>query len=507
LTVTSITRRHWTLLAAILAVAFAIRLWGLSWGLPNYWSGDEVHKRDASLGPHFPELSAPQPGFLYNALFVIYRIAGVVAPGLSGPDQIYLGRLLMTVIGVLTVAAVWFLARELAEGDEWPAVAFPAAAILAVMPLHNAVSKFIKEDAPVALMTVLLLLAVVRYAKDPTWLRLVLLGLAYGACISTKFTGAVLGPVVAAVIIVSIIRRKAGWGRFFGEVAAVTAATALGLLLISPEYIVDPDALRDAFMFQLTYSEAGHADGITISPWAEWWTYYVRNGLIPGLTWPVFLVALVGIVPVLRRPAGWSIVTGATLLYLVMEGSQAKPAPFPARYLAPMIPLLALQAAFGIQLIRRRSANLMKPALAATLCALVFVAPPLVKSLMIDNEAVNDTRFIAGKWMDAHIPAGSRIVTVEDSSYLPAAKGWDKAWDVDKRRKSLDASASGKPVPYFVISSFGFQRYLDSPDDVPKRTAFYRKVMSYHLVKRFEPRWFSYSKHSPEILIYRPTAP
>jgi hypothetical protein len=501
------SRRHWTVLAVILAVAFAIRLWGLSWGLPNYWSGDEVHKRDASLGPHFPELSAPQPGFLYNALFVIYRIAGAVAPGLSGPDQIYLGRLLMTVIGVLTVAGVWLLARELAAGDEWPAVAFPAAAILAVVPLHNAVSKFIKEDAPVALMTVLVLLAVVRYAKDPTWGRLVLLGLAYGACISTKFTGAVLGPVVAAVLITSILKRKAGWGRFIGEVAAVTAATALGLLLISPEYLVDPDALRDAFMFQISYSEQGHADGITISPWAEWWTYYVRHGLIPGLTWPVFLVALFGAIPLLRRPSGWSVVTGAVLLYLVMEGSQAKPAPFPARYLAPMIPLLAIQAGFGIQWILRRSSTVVKPAIAMAACAALFVAPPLVKSLMVDDEAVHDTRLVAARWMDAHIPAGSRVVRVDDSSYLPPAKGWEHGWDVEDRDDSLDASASGKPVPYFVISSFGYQRYLESPDDVPEQTAYYRKVMSYHLVKSFEPRWFSYSKHSPVIQIYRPTAP
>lgn len=504
---TSISRRHWALLAVILGVAFAIRMWGLSWGLPNYWSGDEVHKRDASLGPHFPELSAPQPGFLYNALWVIYRIAGAVAPGLSGADQIYLGRLLMAVIGVLTVAGVWLLARELADDDEWPSVALPAAALLAVMPLHNAVSKFIKEDAPVALMAVLVLLTVVRYAKNPTWGRLILLGLAYGACISTKFTGAVLGPVVAAVIIVSIIRRRAGWGRFAGEVAAVTAATIVGLFVVSPEYLVDPDALRDAFVFQVSYSEQGHADGITISPWAQWWTYYVRNGLIPGLTWPVFLITLAGVVPMLRRRAGWAVATGALLLYLVMEGSQAKPAPFPARYLAPMLPLLAVQAAFGIQWLMRRSSTVVKPAVAATLCAAVFVVPPTVKSLMVDYEAVHDTRLTAGRWMDAHIPAGSRIVIVEDSSYLPAAKGWDTAWDVDKRRKSLDASASGKPVPYFVISSFGYQRYLDSPDDVPARTAFYRTVMRYHLVKSFEPRWFSYSKHSPEIKIYRPTAP
>jgi hypothetical protein len=504
--VTSVSRRHWILLTAILGVAIALRLWSLSWGLPNYWSGDEVNKRDASLGPHAPELSAPQPGFLYNALWVIYRVAGVVAPHLSGPDQIYLGRLLMAIIGVLTVVGVWLLARELSD-DESPSAAIPAAALLAVLPLHTEVSRFIKEDAPVALMAVLVLLTVVRYWKNPTWWRLVLLGLAYGACVSTKFTGAVLGPVVAAIIIASIIRRRAGWGRFAGEVAAVTAAAIAGLLIVSPEYLVDPEALRNAFVFQLTYSEAGHADGIAISPWAEWWTYYVRHGLIPGMTWPVFLVAIFGAIPLLRRPAGWTVVAGALLLYLVMEGSQAKPAPFPARYLAPMIPLMCVQAGFGIQEILRKSAHVVKPAVGVLVCAAVFIVPPTVKSAMIADEAGHDTRLVAGRWMDAHIPAGSRIVVVEHSSYLPAAKGWDSTWHVEHRRKNYNPSADGKPVPYFVISSFGYDRYLDSPNDVPKRTAYYRTVMKYHLVKSFEPKWLSYGKHSPEIKIYRPTAP
>jgi hypothetical protein len=505
--VTSVSRRQWALLAAILVVASAIRLWGLSWGLPNYWSGDEVNKRDASLGPHFPELSAPQPGFLYNALWVIYRIASVVAPNISGPDQIYLGRLLMAVIGVLTVLAVWLLARELSDDDTWPSVAVPAAALLAVLPLHTEISRFIKEDAPVALMAVLVLLTVVRYAKDPTWLRVALLGLAYGACVSTKFTGAVFGPVVAAVIIVSIIRRRAGWGRFFGEVAAVTAAAIVGLYLVSPEYLVDPGALRNAVEFQFFYSERGHADGIAISPWSQWWTYYIRHGLIPGMTWPVFLVTLFGTVPLLRRPSGWAVVAGALLTYLVMEHSPAKPAPFPARYLAPMVPLLCVQAGFGIQAILRRSATVVTPAVGAIACAALFVVPPAVKSVMIVDDAVHDTRLVAGRWMDAHIPAGARVVKVDDAAYLPASDGWKNRWQVEDRHASLNADASGKPVPYFVVSSFGYQRYLDSPEAIPARTAYYRTLMHYRLVKSFEPRWLTYGKHSPVIKIYRPTSP
>ena len=104
-------------LAAILAGAFALRLWGLSWGLPYHWSLDEVHRRDDTLDQGIPSLTATQPGFVLNSLFVIYRVAGIVAPPLGDADSLYLARLLLVVVGVLTVLGVWLLARELTDDD------------------------------------------------------------------------------------------------------------------------------------------------------------------------------------------------------------------------------------------------------------------------------------------------------------------------------------------------------------------------------------------------------
>jgi hypothetical protein len=95
-------------------------------------------------------------------------------------------------------------------------------------------------------------------------------------------------------------------------------------------------------------------------------------------------------------------------------------------------------------------------------------------------------------------------VLVDNHMYRPAAKGWGKhdIWTVDERGDTLDPDGAGKP--YFVLSSFRYQRYLDSPAADPKRTAYYRTVMGYHLVKEFKPKWLSYGFHSPTILIYRP---
>ena len=506
-----VNRQQLLVLLTILAGATALRIWGLSWGLPYHWSLDEVHRRDDTLNKGIPNLTATQPGFVLNSLFVIYRVAGVVAPPLGDADSLYLARLFMVAVGVLTVLGVWMLARELADDDK-PAVAAPAAALLvAVLPFHTAMSRYVKEDGPLGLMTVLVMLALVRYWKVPSWGRLTLLGLAVGASFSTKFAAVALLPIIGIAVLAVARRDRTRLPLLAGRLAGLALAAGVGVLVISPQYLVNPGLLWEAFEFQFSYSRSGSHDGITIpiSPWAEWWTYYIRHGLMPGMTWPVFLVAIAGAIPLWRRPAGWTVVATAVLMYVVLEHSVAKPAPFAARYLTPVVPLLCVQAAFGIQALIRRSATLGKPVLGLVACALVFVVPPTVKSMMVADEAVHDTRWVAGAWMDEHFPPGTRIALIDNHQYRPVAHGWDveDIWAVDDRGDSLNPDGSGAPRPYFVLTSFRYQRYLDSPDADPERTAYYRQVMSYRLVKEFKPKWLSYGFHSPTILIYQQGPP
>ena len=150
-----------------------------------------------------------------------------------------------------------------------------------------------------------------------------------------------------------------------------------------------------------------------------------------------------------------------------------------------------------------------KPVLGLVACAVVFVVPPTVKSMMVADEAVHDTRWVAGAWMDAHFPPGTRIVLVDNRMYRPVAHGWDveDIWSVDDRGDSLNPDGSGDPAPYFVLTSFRYQRYLDSPGADPERTAYYRQVMSYRLVKEIKPKWLSYGFHSPTILVYQQGPP
>jgi hypothetical protein len=489
---------------ALFAVALAIRVWGLSFGLPSFFSGDEVSKRNDALQLAMTDFvhDSRQPSFVYNSLFLIYSAAKAVKPDWTPVDYHYMGRLWMAVLGSLTVVALWRLGAKF--DDNGNKIGLGSALLLAVVPLHTACSRYIKEDAPFALMVTLTVLAMVASLREPSRMKWMLVGLVGGLTFSTKYAGVVLLAPVLLAFVVSMRRTERGIPAAIVDLTALAGAFTLGFFIVSPIYLFHPEKFVAGFLFQSRYSVAGH-DGIVIDPWQNWWTYYIRNGLIPGMTWPVFLLSVAGLGLLARMREGWIVSVTAVWLYIIFEHARAKPLPFPARYLMPLTPLLSLAA--GVALVELAAA--LKQKLAApfvyAVCGLLFIAPPLVKSLLISDEALNDTRIVAGEWMEQNIPPGARIVVTEDATGLPVSTFWRTRWLVEDRDKSLDTSWAGDAPPYFVFSSFKFQRYLDSPDSAPERTAFYRKVMSeFTLLKEFRPRWFTYGKHSPVIRIYKP---
>jgi hypothetical protein len=290
------------------------------------------------------------------------------------------------------------------------------------------------------------------------------------------------------------------------DLGTLVAVFATGFFMFSPIFLVHPGMLVEGVLEQGRYSLSGH-DNIIASPWPEWWTFYVRKGLIPGMTLPSFLLAAAGTWLLLRRRHGWFVVLTSAILYLLVEQSPARPEPFPGRWLMPLVPLLCVAAGVAFVELTERLQRRFSPALAYGACIAVFLLPPLVKSALVADEALHDTRLIAGKWMEAHIPEGSTIVQTEGLQTLPASSYWSGRWRVDYRdvNHGINAAWTGPVPPYFVVSSFKYQRFLDHPDAVPDRTAYYETLRKeYQLLQEFRPRWLTYGRHSPVIRIYRP---
>lgn len=500
-------RNDWVIAALLFCLALAIRVWGLSFGLPFFFSTDEINKRDAALRlaeTGFIHRNS-QPSFLYNSLYLIFSLARLVSPEWTTVQYHYMGRVWMAVLGALTVVVVYRL------GSVWDRrIGLLAALFLAILPLHTTTSRYIKEDTPLALMTTIAILLMVFYLRHPSRPALGAAALFAGISFSTKYSGL---PVALPLILagaVSAWRTRREVRAIALDLTLVVLAFWAGFFLVSPIYLFHLDLFVSGFLGQWDYSRTAHHDGIVYNPWQDLWLYYIRTGLIPGMTWPLFLLSVAGLILMPRSRDGWVITVTAAWLYLVFEHGRAKPYPFSARYLLPLAPLLCVSAADAlvkcVTFLKRR----LPVAGAYALCVALFVLPPLVKTGLIADEALHDTRTISGTWMEQAIPSGSNLVVAEGISYLPVSEYWGREWRAftfDRMPELYPLWQAGAPV-YFVLTAYTYDRYLSRPEAVPQATRLYRRIMSeYRLVKEFRPRWLSYGLHSPVIRVYQPPTP
>jgi len=246
----------------VLALSAGARFYHL--GTPRSYIFDEVYyAKDAKtilkgqVGPtnkDFPwepgkEVSWPHPEWGK------FLIAGGIL--LFGDNDNAVGwRFASALAGLLTLAAVYPLARRLGLPPLW---ALLALGLAAADTLGIAQSRIATLDIFVGLWTVLCLLFTLRYAQDgrrPLWL--VLAGVAGGLALGTKWSGAY--ALLAALVLLLLLRsRPAGdaaagaWPRALRAGRAALAPLALLVAL--------PIALYVASYWQ--YFAAGHT-------WAHW---------------------------------------------------------------------------------------------------------------------------------------------------------------------------------------------------------------------------------------------
>src|SRR5688572_17261549 len=163
-------------LAVVAVIAFALRGFGLQFGLPAVYNPDEVAIMARALS--FAKGTLNPHNFLYPTLYfyVLFGWVGTylgfvwLSGGVSSvtalqqlyftdPTGIYTaGRLLGAVFGTLCVPAVYRLGRQLFDLR----VGLSAAAFLAVAPLAVRDSHYVKHDIPATLAVILAMMAIVR---------------------------------------------------------------------------------------------------------------------------------------------------------------------------------------------------------------------------------------------------------------------------------------------------------------------------------------------------------
>src|SRR5829696_2252190 len=358
-------------LAAVLALALGLRLWGIKQGLPYAYNADEnAHFLPRAIGMFGHDLD---PGYYVNPSAYTYvlhillavRYGGRLAVGeafASDPTAVWtMARAASAVLGTIAAGLLYLAGRRLAgRGAGLLAAAMLAVAFLPVFYSHLALN-----DVPTLAPLCLALWGAAGVLRTGRGLDYAIAGIGLGLAAATKYTGGIVLLALLAAFGAHALRNRGAALR--GLLLAGVLALA-AFLVAFPYAIIDHHAFLDGLSHQSDASrEAAGKLGITQD---NGWLYYLWS-FGWGLGWAPLVAAGLAL-PVLAFMRRWALLAflaPAPVLFVAFMGSQER---FFGRWLMPVLPFVCLLAAICAVLLVS-AATRRAPALRPTLAALVAI--------------------------------------------------------------------------------------------------------------------------------------
>jgi 4-amino-4-deoxy-L-arabinose transferase-like glycosyltransferase len=470
-------RRDRVLLVVVLAIAGALRFWGLRFGLPNIVTRPDENTVVAaaarftinrSFDPDFfnyPTLYMYAIGALYGAgctaAVAVRRFPTIGACAAAWP--IDWTPLFVTARAVTSCAGIAGVAAVVAIGRRLDRLAGPIAGLLLAFAfLHVRDSHFAVTDVPMTTLLLLSLILLLRAHEQPTAARFAVAGLVGGLAAATKYNG-ILIITAAAVSQILAWRDRSGASRLRQtRLALFAAAAAAGFAIGTPYALITPLRVwRDAT------SEAAHLmavhGGIQLG---VGWIYHATVTLPNGVGWWLLLAGVAGMVVALfRKPGEALIVFAFPLTYYLVAGRGYTVF---TRYMTPVVPFLCLGAAVMIVWVATAAAarrDWLGWAVGGALLAACAV-PTAVKSVQFDRVlSRTDSRVLATNWLAERVAPGASILLVCSGYGKPQL--WDHGVALPYRvlsweRDSADVIAGARP-DVVVVEESGLQYYSAVP--------------------------------------------
>jgi len=421
-------------LAALLGLALALRIVGLQYGLPY---GTLLDPDEQSIVPRAWRMVH---GFGLDPHWFDYPTAVLYAqaPFQSWNDapSILTARIVIALFGVAAVAAAWWLGRR-AYGTLAGVI---GAAVVAVQTTSVAYSHTAVTDVPLEAGVAASLALMI---SD----RLLLAGAVAGLATSAKYPGVfLLVPLVVA-----------GWRRW-RRLAQSIGLGAVVFFATSPFVLVHPVQ---------AWSDASRVQRLARDGWLGFehdsFSLFSFTGELWRTLGPALLVGAVGIgVAVAKRKKADLILLSFGVVYFV--DLLTIRAHFD-RYLLPLVPVLGVLAG------RLR-------ALAPVTLLLLVV--PLTYAIRNDITLTKtDTRVVAARWIEIHVPPSAPIAAESSTPILPGRAilplllpGPGRAPDPNRNVARLRREG----IRYVLVTGAVADRVLAARKNYPLETRFYRQL-------------------------------
>ncbi|MBD3379121.1 MAG: phospholipid carrier-dependent glycosyltransferase [Candidatus Omnitrophica bacterium] len=389
------------LLILIVAAGFALRVWGVDFGLPYQAHQDEpivvnhaLAYGTGDLNPHFfiiPPLTSYLLFLLYGAYFLLGSVAGAfggvrdfAVSYFADPTPFYIiGRSFLGVLpGTLNILLTYFLCRKLFSRT----VSLYAAFVMAVSFINVVNSHYIYTDSLMVMFVLLSYLWLVRMTREPSAGVYAAAGAFIGLASATKYNAAVL----AVSFVVAHLIARAGKRAPARFIVAAALSAAAAFIATNPFSVIDGGFFLGSLFGRIRSAYMG-------------WTHHIFYSLFEGTGYLLTAAGISGLFMMAfrKRPLGYLFVSFPAVFYLHLA---LKSQPFP-RYVLPLMPFLSAGAAFLF--FRSFPGKYFR---AALLIALAVAVPTFVKSVKADMLfSARDTREYAAEWIEENVPASAKI--------------------------------------------------------------------------------------------------
>ena len=409
-------------LLGILLLAAAVRLWGITYGLPcTYCRPDEDRLIKTSLKLTREDLN---PHYFIWPSFFFYFTRGLLEGcrevaswtgeekvhtlarlyrGNPAPFHLFL-RFVFCGFGVLTIFLLYRLGKKMFSDRAGLIAAF----FLSLSFLHGRDSHFAMLDIPFTLIAVIFFLKVWDVYRKGRWWDYLGAGLWGGLALATKYYGLVL--IVPLITAHSLRPRGGGSGRRFRRLLIAGLLFLLILPLTSPYLLLDIKSAAQEIKDGILSPQ--YVDGFPLLPQlktARGWLYHLTFSFRYGLGMPLEFVCLLGIgyglVRALRRNAASELLLSLILPFYLALALQRSCF---IRYVTVLLPFLCL---LGAELLVAAWSRSRSPVYLLTVTALLVVSVSGYRLVRLDSLLSRpDSRNLASVWIEENLPRGSELI-------------------------------------------------------------------------------------------------
>lgn len=317
---------------------------------------------------------------------------------------------------------------------------------------------------------------------------------------------------VLLLALAAFVVRGAAKRRRFARAEVVTLALAAGAgFLLGTPYA----ALRPlAFLSDLAYNAQTRVEYKGLTGEATSFLAYASL-LADAVTLPILAAALAGLLvlgarAVRSHPASArALILGLALVtpfVLVASGGHRA-----MRFLVPTWPALAWLAGEALGSLRDR--------LPRRLVTAAVVARAAVAALLVVRLFLVDSRRLAARFLEEHVPPGATIDLIANhAGYAPAPQGrairivptLSREMAPVARFTEAAERYPGEASEWLVLTASFYERFLDHPDQQPERAAFFRALLEerggFAVAARFRQTGFWHPPNEfldPEIVVLR----